>query len=474
MSIVANQKFNIRPLNAKNEYSFRYSGGNIVFQFSNNPLLMLDPNTLRLNATVRLLQGNSTLGANPAAADEGRPNNHQELAGVVGAGGTGTVSVAPKKDITTTSRCAAPSIFNTVTITNNNDVMIEQMRNYGRALSTILPMTASQHDYNSHMNIHYGCFGARATAQDVANNMDISVAMPIRTALLASGRFLSLGSLNGLKLHFNIGADASTLFGDDAGEAGGAFVQLTNVSLSGTYKVLDQPIPMNKAGFQYNAYSSYQSIINSSSNTANVNFNMQNVMSVWNNTIPVSYLNNYGFDSFANYPLIKDQNTKDPVSCFIKDTVITRNSVKFPNDYQIDERLIVDQSNTAAAARYTPNDTLRLYNWINAVKTFPTLNSTLISLSTEGLGSASDNPPISADKDLAVNSLNAVQANRLAGYGVRIDMTNSNTGISFAQASYAQRLDSTLDTGTDPNANYTFVLAKNQMMVNPAGIVVNA
>ena len=221
---------------------------------------MLDPNTLRLNATVRLVTGLTALGGLPTATGEGRPNNDNTLNGVTGVG-DGSAAGAAAKAITSTSRGFAATIFSDVTITNNNDVVIEQMRNYGRALSTILPMTASQHDYNSHMNISYGGYGPRGKAQNIVNNMDVSIAMPIRTALLASGRFLSLGSLNGLKLHFTIGADASTLFGADAAADGGAFVQLTDVSLSGTYKVLDKPIPSNKAGFQDNAYNSYQSIL---------------------------------------------------------------------------------------------------------------------------------------------------------------------------------------------------------------------
>ena len=465
MSIVANQKFNIRPLNAKNEYSFRFSGGNIVFQFSNNPLLMLDPNTLRLNATVRLVTGKTALGGLPTTTGEGRPNNDNLLNGVTGVGGTGgQAAVYDANKITSTSRGFAATIFSDVTITNNNDVVIEQMRNYGRALSTILPMTASQHDYNSHMNISYGGYGPRGVAQNIVNNMDVSIAMPIRTALLASGRLLSLGSLNGLKLHFTIGADASTLFGTNAAADGGAFVQLTDVSLSGTYKVLDTPIPINKAGFQYNAYNSYQSILNSSSSTNNVNFGMSNVMSVWNNNIPVSFLNNYAQDSYANYPILKSDGT---VECRIKDTAITRNSVKFPNDYQIDERQIVDQFSDES---YHPNDTLRLYNWINAVKAFPSLNSTIIGLGTEQLGNQAVYGPESTAANFADNPI----ANHLTGYGVRIDMTNSNSGVSFRQANYAQTIDSTLDTGTDPNANFTFVLSKNQMNVSPGGIMVSS
>ena len=53
-------------------------------------------------------------------------------------------------------------------------------------------------------------------------------------------------------------------------------------------------------------------------------------------------------------------------------------------------------------------------------------------------------------------------------------MTNSNSGVSFRQANYAQTIDSTLDTGTDPNANFTFVLSKNQMNVSPNGIMISS
>ena len=58
------------------------------------------------------------------------------------------------------------------------------------------------------------------------------------------------------------------------------------------------------------------------------------------------------------------------------------------------------------------------------------------------------------------------------GFGVRIDRTNSNKGMNYDNASYAQRVKSKLSTQQNEMV-YSFVLGTHQLIASPAGVIVS-
>ena len=476
------QYFDITPTNKKEVYSFRQGGGAMTFRFEANPSLLLDLSTLRLNYRMRIVSGSTPFNTDPSGNDgQGRPINGDTL---FHCGVSGTYSEGDSQEILQNCRVGGASVIDTITLTNLNNSVMEQVRAYPRKEASILPLTRGMDDYTSYMTFTNGATGKNMSNQLLAN-ADTFCSMPLRTGLIQTGADLPLGNSGGLMIELRLNSDQNVLFGEDAPKNGGAYYMLYDLSLSGRYKVASKPVSPQKIPLSYSAYQSINSLIQTNDETTNFNLAEDNVLTMWNNLINSSHLNNYNKDSYATPPIIKESNLSDRKE-FIEDITFNRQGAKFPLEYQIEERDIVEQldyQGTGQYINYMPTDTLRLRSWLDAVVPYDRLRHSLICPATENTGLADDDKQSSfvlfeEQRQNLANANNVLVGRKRAerqgiyGFGVRVDRTNTNRGMNYDNASYAQRVKSKLSTAQNEMVN-TFVLGTHQLVASPQGVIVN-
>ena len=174
MSNVINRvPFKMFPLNKNNDnkYSFYSSAPLIVFEFQGTGQRVIKSDTLRLNGYMRIFNKN-----------EGNklPANRYDVDG----------TTVPQKNYEQIcypdDRVSVSSCIQTVTISNvNNAQIMEQIREYGRMLSSVLAVSSSYYDL---------CSTAQNTMASYPNNDCISrvssglipFSIPIRSGFLQS------------------------------------------------------------------------------------------------------------------------------------------------------------------------------------------------------------------------------------------------------------------------------------------------
>jgi hypothetical protein len=447
MNIVNVEKFEVLPSNqpADNTYSFR-NGNPIITISVPAQSKLLRASSVRINGTLRI---NTSAGVLP-------DNNNLK-------GGGATA-------IELSSRVGIHSAFQNVVLSSEvSNQSLEAIRQYGRLVASLLSSTHSAQDLATEKTNVALLTGLEGSSHNLVNN-EVRFSIPLYCGMLMGGQAipLSQNGVNGLKVQLELASDNQVLKGVNAGDAGGAFYEIKDVSLTGDLLIPDDKgvAQLSVAGagaFQYNSWSSLYSVINSSDTTQTYNLANSQVLSVIHNFAPVSNNNNYSQDGFANGMLLNTDaggNTyNEPV--VLKKVSFSRGGVKLGMDYEMD---CEEQSTNGLP------ETQVMMSYLNAFQPLNNNSRMLNQKQLLGYG-ANDVLPFYplGERDNASSGKQA-DANRNFGIGLAMDRV-SDVGINFKGQSYATRIQSTLD-GKSPNSVYTFILAKNTLQYSPQGIMV--
>jgi hypothetical protein len=446
MNIVQIEKFEILPSNqpANNTYSFRNGNPIITFNIGSQNKL-LKASTVRINGKLNVL---SAAGA--------KVNNN---------GLDGTAAVA----VDLNSRIGVNGIFQNVNIASNDtNQTLESIRQYGRMVATVLPSTHSSEDYLSNNSVVEVSPGLDALGGNYVNN-EINFSMRLFTGMMNGGNAIPMGvnGVRGLTINLELVSDQQFLKGANANDAGGAFYQVKDLSLTGDMLIPDAQgqqrltVPGN-GSFSYNSYNNLYSVIDANDATQTYNIANSNVLNIFHNFLPVSHANNYAQDGFStNLPQLTDAaganyNGGDVI---INKVSFSRGGMKLGLDYDLD---VQEQSVNGA-----PQTGLEI-NALNSIKPFYNLTHLLNQPLTHGFGG---NDQLIYETE-GLQSFSSVDANRNFAIGLALDNV-SQVGVDFRGQSYATRIQSNLD-GKSPNAVYTYVLSKNTLMYSPQGIMVQS
>ena len=446
-NIVNVEKFEVLPSNqpSNNTYSFR-NGNPIITISIPAQAKYLRPSSVRINGTLRL---NTSAGALVN-------NNNLKAGGAV--------------DVSLSSRVGIHSAFQNVVLSSEaTNQSLEAIRQYGRLVSTILSSTHTQQDLMTEKSITALMNGFNSASGNLVNNA-VNFSIPLYCGLLQGGNPipLSQNGINGLRVQLELASDQQLLSGANAGDASGAFYEISNVSLTGDLLVPDeqgvqQLSVAGSGGFQYNSWSSLYSVINSSDSTQTYNLANSQVLSVVHTFLPVNASNNYASDGFAN-PMLKNTDNSGTTydqPCNLQKVSFSRGGVKLGFDYDFD----CETQNTENVP-----ETQVLMNYLNAFQPIATASRMLNSKQLMSFGGNDLRPyrPVLS----ALNRSQGVDAdpNRNFGIGLAMDRV-SNVGVSFKGQSYATRIVSDLD-GKSPNAVFTFILSKNVLQYSPQGIMI--
>lgn len=442
------EKAEIYPINSMNSFSFRNGAPVINFEFAPTPNKLIDTSTLRLN--FRLTCGTGS------GADFRFFNNQETYGNRAAATGLSSGSL--------NSRVGPVSVIDSIKLSNliNNET-IEEIRNYSRLNATVIPMLNSfQRFKNSLSNVYY-TFGNKV-AQQLRSNAPMNCSIPLRAGLFSSGSPLNVQNMGGLKIDLNLSPDSfvfncldsdNGMGGNNNAGDGSAYYELSEVSMSFNYLVLNQNIPPSNEVIPYSAYNSYLQVIHSSDNQNTLNLALSSVRSAFQNFIASNRINNYLVDSLQT-PSLRNSPYAVADVVQIKELSHIRNGVKYPKQYSIDERSVLNQGIYA-------HPTHLLRDFVNSVRSINLIKSSLVSPATQSTHSIPE-----GDLDLPDGG---ATGDELFGQGTRYDALNMGSGAEFLNSNYTVRLVSTLDGGS-PNNGYTFCLSNQglgvkNMNVNP-------
>lgn len=453
MNIVNVEKVEILPLNppANNAYSFKEGFPIVQFLIPNQPKLLAG-SSMRLNGVLRINQSTS-VEATPVLADN-----------AANKGGTAA-------NIALSSRVGVASAIDQITLSSMTNQTLEVVRSYGRYLASAQSVTHSQEDLDTNVQVESITASRSMNGSFLVNN-DVSFSIPLRTGLLSGASEIPIGTngIRGMIVQLQLSPDSQVLGGwvdntgadqNNASAGTGAFYQLRDVSLSYNLLVPDeqgsqQMSTPSTGSLSYNAISHLYSVVNSSDTTQNYNLGTAKTLSVFHNFLPTTHLNNYGQDGFATPKLQNSSAGVYDADAEIRRVSFLKGGVNFPIENEIDV--------STPAAQDRPLSELET-NFINSIKSYQSMNHSLMSLNTQnGLATS-----VNALDGKDTSEFTQVEAKDVFGIGVAEDPYR--VGVDFKNTNYGLRIVSDLD-GTSPNSVFTYVLAQNQLMYSPQGISV--
>jgi len=347
--------------------------------------------------------------------------------------------------------------------------VIEHLRNYNRFMSSYISTTTSSNSDNLTHNNMTGltCPNQKAVKNSIVDNLTNKGTNPnsfcvnLPCGFFNGGQAIPLSStwgVGGLIVELHLAPDNQVLFSNN-GAAGvaalsEAFYQFKNVAL---VCEAQNPEPADLSAlqkqtnqtFEYNSFSSYYTTINSANAIINFNLGLKQVLGVFANFIPSSYVNNFaqnGLDTF--YPINSDDTTAN-----VTQLIFTRGGERFPLEYNID----TVQSITSASDN-TVYDAQLYRNYVNAVQSFSkNMRNTLKPENTQLLDAA--------------NANSYIDGGCAYGIGVALD-TISNSGVDYSSVNFG--INMSMDLITDnPQSVYLFVHSKNMLVFNQSGLQVS-
>ena len=415
----------IKPTNAGNG-TFSFSGGAplIEFQIPQQPRFLLGK-TLRINGRITIKR----------------------------TGGAAVDNATPASVCRIDSRTGVSSIVDMVSIGNNYGQTFELVKHYNRLCSTLLPSVAGLEEYlNGGNNIVYGA-NAKKAQQGLQIEQPQEFSMPLLVGIL-QGKPLDLNMSLGCKIQLNLAPDSFVLFDDSIGggnnTAAGATYELNDLSLT-----FDSLVPVgagvagmlnNKKGaWEYNSFSSFYNVIQSTDHTATFNLNLSRVQSVLMNLVPSSWLNSSKRNSQqATHILNKDGNQRETIEKGIDELVFYKGGMRYPLDFVIDSTKSNAEITTPALLQRTS---------LGAIGNVWSMDNFLASPRTEAIGTTKFTTSQSLNDRQAVNTL-----------GIAYDKITNN-GVDFKRDNWSFRMKAPVEA-TTPMSAFIFVKHKNMIVFN--------
>jgi len=474
------QKHIVAPSNRSSEgnlWSYRDGNPQIRFQISGEEMVYLMTGTLRLNYELKIgTAANVAGGISP-------PNNDLKR---TGAGGVA-------QNITLDSKVGAVSVIESIQVTNNSNLVLEDIKNYNRMVSSVAK-TNEFDNFTTNIMCEMAATGNDQSMQVMANSR-----MWVNTKLLCGifmeGLPLPMGpaqyGTGGLNLIINLSPTPNALYGAQAGGANVSY-KIYNPTLSFSTAIPRGKVLPKIKQQPFSSVSTYYDVLTSSDQTTMIKTGLTGVVSVQSNFVPTNHIANAVENGLATPPLLNVGATGafDTVAPITRVTYM-RGGVQFPNKFASDESNLV--STAAGGTFVTRNPTLLQREFLGASKIISNLTRTLGSPATEGVEGYADSAAYSNTSFSVATGLTGVQRavrlrnlgwtrgtlttpainNVLAGIGVRCDKLGAGLGSDYSKAPLSFRIESKLN-GQSPNSMYTFVLSKQNLLYGSGTIMVKS
>jgi|TARA_R110002012_G_scaffold18703_2_gene68369 hypothetical protein len=426
----------------------------VIFEIPRVPKIM-DGKSLRINGTMTCL------------ASEGQPPQNAT---------NFFVAAAPVNDVYIDGRTGISSVIDTLSIQNLEGATYETIKNYNRMCSSLSPLNESVENYlNGGVDGLYGGLSKEvSTAKKSDNKFEFS--LPLLAGFLAGSGGIDLQLIKGCRIIITLAPDNFVMRNNywrntnSAGgtTAGGAYYELSNMSLSVTCETPDEAgqnamIANRQGSWDYDAYSSFYNVIQSNDHNATININTGRTISTIMNIVPSKFLNNYEYNSQWTSQLLTENGAgvlKNRV--VMTDLTFTKGGLRIPLDFEVDSQA----SQTSGVSTSFKN-----FEELNAIRNVWSLSNFEKSLTTElslplgnavAGGAAYEQARFSLVNGYSMNFEDKIQQYNL---GVSYDHITYN-GLDFRGTPLGLRIQSVAPTGTSlkPHSLFLFVKHKNTIV----------
>ena len=394
-----------------------------------------------------------------------RPSNSSAVDGMTNA----APPVATGTDVFIDPRVGVSAAIDFLTIQNLEGATYETIKSYNRLCSSLIPLQEGIQSYLSGgIDIGYGALG-KEQQQGLRCDNAFEFSIPLQAGFL-QGNPIDLQLVRGLRITLTL---ASDLFvcgnnywnnqGSTGGTAGsGAYYQMRDVNMSYELEVPDAAgqnamVQNNSGAWEYNAYSSFYQVVQSTDTNAVLNINKSRTLGTIMNMIPSEFINNYNYNSnWAVQPLEADAAGILKNQCNLQELTFTKGGLRIPLDYE----LTTEEEQVQGVATSQKN-----FEELNAVRNVWAMSSfmkdlrTELSLTRNTIGGII--PPKYKDSMLENDAKNAWNI------GVSYDHITGN-GLNFKSTPLGLRLQTRPSTGINlvPHSLFCFIRHKNTIMFN--------
>lgn len=368
------------------------------------------------------------------------------------------------------ARLGVYSVINMVTTSSlRHQTTIEQTRNFNRMMSSILPLSNSLGDFQSHMNNTAGTSPAveQTKASLTQFNADTHFALALPTGFLSGGNvpLSSTFGIGGLQISCFLENDSQVFFASDGtADEAGCFYEITNPHLvcevmTPSPDVLAQLMKRASGQLTYQSVSSYYDTISSTNAQINFNLGLSKVRSAFVNFIDSSQLNNINTNGLATLMPTRDTGTGGDISN-VTEYQFLKGGTQFP-------KLYPETLNVRDVPLTSVCDPATIRDYVSAVVPF---NKNTMSSITAANSNRNWQLVPSATSLIDGSPYLLADGGLCWGLGVSYDSLGG-MGSSFLSENWG--LNMNLD-GSDGNVQsaFIFVNSEQSLVFNPNGVQV--
>ena len=356
-------------------------------------------------------------------------------------------------------RIGAYSLIDQLVIkSQKTHAVIEHIRHYSRMMASFIPFTSNEQDGLGHMSVsaltmpNAGLMKNSVAKLKSGKKTGNNFCMHLPCGLFNGTEAIPLDTTGGLLVEIHLAPDSNVIFdeGGDGDTNATTFYELSNVFLCA--EATEVSSPPGPGTFEYNSVSSYFTSFNSTNAIINFNLGLNNVLSVFGNVIPASYINSLKHLGTATpYPV----NT-DNTPATITQAIFTRGGEKFPLEFNIDTIQKGDETHNDQHSY----DSQLITEGMSAVRKFANMSRMMISPVNSFIS-----PSITTANDST--ELAKIDGGSMFIIGMNYDAI-SNQGVSFATQNWGLNLTTNLTTD-NPHALFLFVHSKNTLVFDGQG-----
>jgi len=458
MNVVQSQNFKLFPINKSQNGSYSFSNNSpvITFSFNENNMRVIQTSTMKLCGKVRIFQKNDG-GVNRLPANRFDLNCSAD-------------QTNNEKVCYLDPRVSINSMLSVVNCSNMKNNILEQVRNYNRNLSSLIPVMSSFKDLNSKNQHSYASYPNMDCMSRVCQS-DVPFCLPVRTGYLDSSPNIMLNN-NGFQLELNLDSNNMCLFGLNAQDFE---IEFRDLYLTGRYLILDQPLPSGPVQDEYSSFHNNMVVLNSGNDHTNINLQLKEVNTIYHNTIPSAWLSSFSHNSLST-PSLMNFDT-DYTRVDVNKIDFNRGAIRFPLQYSLDET----KANRAGCFQ-----ALRSRYFLNSIFPYAKNKKCAISPESEDVQTMVEartdfkKTPQSLDQGLVkqwvftANSTwnrtgNVENSGEVFGYGISLDNLHVQASSDYSNASYNFAVDSDVDNTA--NNQFVFSRAVTQLMGDSNNVV---
>lgn len=340
-------------------FSDRNGLNQLIFDIPRVPKIM-NGKSLRISGTFRLKSGNGN----------DTPNNKDNF-----------FANAPVLDFMIDGRTGVHSVIETLSIQSLNGATYSTVKSYNRLCASLLPLNDSIQTYLNGNDTGLGGLGKDVSTAKKCDN-DFDFAIPLLDGFL-QGQAIDLMLVQGLRIVITLANSNYVIHNNkwrnqasvSAQADGGAYYELSNCVCSFEAEVPDaqgkEAMMKNRNGvMEYNTYSSFYNVVNSSDHNLTLNINTGRTLAVLSNLIPSNWVSNYNYDSQRTTQMLQDNENR----VILKEITFTKGGMRLPLDFEVES----EETQTEGIA-----DSFNNWEEINAIRDGWSVGNMVKSLKTE-------------------------------------------------------------------------------------------